>query len=58
MSAFFPLSADLPSVIIYSVDCNSVNVTTPKVDIKGGKFQCFDLSMQKVGVSASLPWVR
>ena len=32
-SAFFLLSADLPSVTIYSVDCNSVNVTTLKVDI-------------------------
>ena len=57
-SAFFSLSADLPSVIIYSVNCNSVNVTTPKVDIKGGKFQGFDLSVQKVGVNASFPWVR
>ena len=57
-SAFFPLSAYLPSVIIYPVDCNSVNVTTPKVDIKGGKFQGFDLSLQKVGINASTPWVR
>ena len=40
------------------MDCNSVNVTTPKVDIKGGKFQGYDLSMQKVGVNASLPWIR
>ena len=56
--AFFLLSADLPSVTIYSVDCNSVNVTTTKVDIIGGKFHGFDLFMQKVGVNASLPWIR
>ena len=30
-TSFFLLSVDLPSVIIYSMDCNSVNVTTPKV---------------------------